>query len=454
MKKILLLSSMMIVCGLFATAQVVKSDLQGKLTKVNLAEQSALLNVNAADMQLQGITKSELYSAQKKNVADNPWAYYSRPEGTFYAGLDAALDAYFLGIVGPVLQPWKYKNQSTGASSVSWVVNNSAVQAESDGSYIASYPAEGLYYLPVLTATSGTSSATHQYGSYYEDAAAIAINETPVLLSNASWYTDSTTSHFDVYALFTGPTYIYGTGVTLPGTSVAGFYSAYDKPLTPLTIDSVFVPMASISGTPIPATDTLFLYLVSSNAVVGYSYVTASDLSLITSGTSSTIYSAGFGFKSVDELGFETAAPIVVSDTFEIYLFTTAGMDFGLYVDTYNDDNKTAYMLGGDDHYYSYPNWNVNFHISLNGVFATGTSAVNNVKTDQLSKVVRAGNDYKISYPAAFTALKMFNITGQLVAEYQLPNTGEAILPASNLPNGTYLLRFEGSASETVKIVR
>jgi hypothetical protein len=75
------------------------------------------------------------------------------------------------------------------------------------------------------------------------------------------------------------------------------------------------------------------------------------------------------------------------------------------------------------------------------------------VKTIESAKVSRQGDNFQLSYPASATSVSVYNIAGQRVGEYKLNASGTYTLPAANLANGVYVLKFNG-ANTTVKIVK
>jgi hypothetical protein len=80
-------------------------------------------------------------------------------------------------------------------------------------------------------------------------------------------------------------------------------------------------------------------------------------------------------------------------------------------------------------------------------------TAITFVKTAESAKVSRQGDDFLLSYPASATSVSVYNVTGQRMGEYKLNASGTYTLPAANLANGVYVLKFNG-ANTTVKIVK
>ncbi|MDR2853768.1 MAG: T9SS type A sorting domain-containing protein [Prevotellaceae bacterium] len=461
MKREVLLS-LIVLGGLSMSAQVKNSDLHSKSME-SVKPAVSINKAKPAGVELQRTTNAELRKAAvvQKNVTDAaPVARYAHPVGTYFLGFDSDFELSYLGIVGPADVPWTYEDVSTGALSTSWAVNSSAVAADADGNFSQIYdylPADQAYALPTLTATNATGTSTYKYGAASSSYAFVPNPGEYFPLSNASWYLGE--GDYDYYTSYSDGEYIYGTGIVTTGVTAVGFLSVYDQPLAALAVDSVFVPFYSAANAPLAPLDTLKLTVTSAdgNTILGKSYITSTDLKLVyTYSSGGSIYVAPFAFKTVGLFGAETDEEIVINEAFKIAIGgISATVDLGLYVDTENLDGHSAYTVGSDGLFYSDPRFNSNFHLALHGTFDDLPVAVKNTTAaSQLSTVATFGADYKVTYPADFTSLKLYSVTGQLISEYKLPATGEAIVPASNLSKGTYLLRFEGARSETVKVIK
>lgn len=79
-------------------------------------------------------------------------------------------------------------------------------------------------------------------------------------------------------------------------------------------------------------------------------------------------------------------------------------------------------------------------------------TSVNNTKHSDL-KVSKVNNGVRVNYPSEFTKVALFNTAGQKIGDYQLPNSGDFIVPNTN-DKGIYILKFDGAKSETVKVIR
>ena len=79
-------------------------------------------------------------------------------------------------------------------------------------------------------------------------------------------------------------------------------------------------------------------------------------------------------------------------------------------------------------------------------------SAIKNVNTADL-KVFSTQNGFNLSYPLEFKTVSIFNITGQLIGDYQLSTTGKSEINV-NIKKGSYILKFVGKNTETLKVIK
>jgi hypothetical protein len=95
----------------------------------------------------------------------------------------------------------------------------------------------------------------------------------------------------------------------------------------------------------------------------------------------------------------------------------------------------------------------VNSHGTIATINVTQTGGAGIVSVaNELTQAVRKGNDFVLTYPASVTSVSAYNVAGQRVGEYKLNTTGTYTLPASDLANGVYVLRFNNGTS--VKVLK
>ncbi|KAA6301974.1 MAG: hypothetical protein EZS26_001790 [Candidatus Ordinivivax streblomastigis] len=104
------------------------------------------------------------------------------------------------------------------------------------------------------------------------------------------------------------------------------------------------------------------------------------------------------------------------------------------------------YTLNSEDWYLG----NTAFYVRLHLANATGIPTI----AKDATKAVRQGNDFVLSYPTSTSSVSVYNVAGQRIAEYKLNATGTYTLPAANLANGVYVLKFNDAQSTAVKILK
>jgi|GEM_PF-1997703 len=80
-------------------------------------------------------------------------------------------------------------------------------------------------------------------------------------------------------------------------------------------------------------------------------------------------------------------------------------------------------------------------------------TSIPQVKTSN-SKAAVVNNAIQLSYPEDINSVEVYNISGQKVAEYNLPTTGSFSIPAASLSKGVYVLKLAGKTNEVIKIVK
>jgi len=81
---------------------------------------------------------------------------------------------------------------------------------------------------------------------------------------------------------------------------------------------------------------------------------------------------------------------------------------------------------------------------------ATGLNTLKNRNASVHSNL----NSFSLTYTNDFNKASLYNISGQVVAEYELSNSGNYIISTDNLPKGIYVVKFSGAKTENIKVVR
>jgi hypothetical protein len=79
----------------------------------------------------------------------------------------------------------------------------------------------------------------------------------------------------------------------------------------------------------------------------------------------------------------------------------------------------------------------------------------NSLSINSTVKAISKGDFLELIYPPGwFGTANMYDVSGRKVASHILPSGGRFHLPVSTIVQGVYILRFEGKATKSIKIVR
>lgn len=300
--------------------------------------------------------------------------YYSRPVGTMYStyGLDGN------GSYSPIVQvpPFYdiiFQNNSTASGTVSWSAHNTALADSlytSDGSldYGSLGTYSGYYYYAPTISIGGTTFTVGEETSYF------STYPSGVMIDSvgAKTWADPHAGGYGFYKKNSNK-YLFGPGtITLSdGSTVTskGVYQIYEKPATPLYVDSVFIPFYSKTSTPIKtgATLNMYIYEVTDDGDLGDIIDTltakASDVINLEDvsayyGTSGAYGQYGINYygnicfskKTTDAFNVTSASPFTINKKFAVMLnqFDDAtDFDFGMLESVQLDgDPLTDYGVG------------------------------------------------------------------------------------------------------------
>lgn len=462
MRRMLLLAGMTTFLFAFsANAQksVNASSLKKQVMMENL-DKKCPMQVKTAQVSDFSLLKKER-SAVRSLVftrADAYNAVYARPEGSLFAGVEDDGGMYIPLIIAPSESTLKFipGSNAQGKGVFSWYALNDQDQEIDLSSFvddesILSYSGEagGQYYMPILHGEYNGEVSENRYGG--DDTGYVFFSPgVDFPLTNGDMYND----RYGLYDEGMGfmPSY------EVNGVPCTGFMSLFDPLGAALVVDHVSL-MAfkddKTKGDIIPAGTTM---------TVG--------LSKLDKGTLLEPFATATATpEDCIELLTETGAP---SGTYIINFYfpnkqsakIDAGIDFGAMVNVTAANNirlpfsintfgiGSAFTLHGNNFSYFLASEKVNLcdiFIQLNGKFETDPSSIASAKSEADIKVVSSVNAFELTYPEAVTSVQVVNVAGQVVATYALEGTS-ATIPAANLVNGLYLLKFDNGA--TVKVMK
>ena len=105
-------------------------------------------------------------------------------------------------------------------------------------------------------------------------------------------------------------------------------------------------------------------------------------------------------------------------------------------------DKRTANVV--------FKSYGVQTTITINQDKSTGLETVKN----KIASVISTSNSFNLNYTSDFDKAMVYNVSGQLMAEFALPNSGTYSIPTNNLTKGIYILKFTGTKTENVKVKR
>jgi hypothetical protein len=82
-----------------------------------------------------------------------------------------------------------------------------------------------------------------------------------------------------------------------------------------------------------------------------------------------------------------------------------------------------------------------------------GTVGISESETGNV-KVLNTANGFELTYPADFKSVTVYNISGQIVANYSLVPEGQFTIPTDQLLKGIYILKLDGTVSKSIKVVK
>ena len=85
---------------------------------------------------------------------------------------------------------------------------------------------------------------------------------------------------------------------------------------------------------------------------------------------------------------------------------------------------------------------------------AGGTVGISSFEEKAIN-VTRSGNNFAVTYPETMNRVTVYNATGMMVADYELPAGGYFVIPASDFNAGMYIVKVAGENTvKTIKIVK
>ena len=384
-----------------------------------------LTTVKKADATPMTLREAALKPAKARAAeTEDFYAMYSRPEGTFFCGIDPEgtyLWINFPSLVGAWkngLTEWTYKNYSEGAESVEWksrlyprYSQYFSITEEGDfvDSLIQEFPRDGYPELPALIASKTVDSEQVKDSfvlmGYPGEPVDTTIANTLVWngylnpisddgmfpLTNAMFFNRETGLDYSMSNVWDTDedtkswSYIYGTKpLTYQGKEgdvtfqPAGLLVFYDKPQAPLFVKEITIALQAIIFNEDSAK---FCNDTATFSQLGVAIMSADVSKMLASATctikdtTNNMYIPGcmahFSFQEYDEYGMLISEGITINEPFVVMLtgLDQEGANFGILssLNPYFSANTLVMDTDGKSHEYA----NFDPYIMLNGVFYT-----------------------------------------------------------------------------------
>jgi len=384
-----------------------------------------LTTVKKADATPMTLREAALKPAKARAAeTEDFYAMYSRPEGTFFCGIDPEgtyLWINFPSLVGAWkngLTEWTYKNYSEGAESVEWksrlyprYSQYFSITEEGDfvDSLIQEFPRDGYPELPALIASKTVDSKQVKdrfvLMGYPGEPVDTTIANTLVWngylnpisddgmfpLTNAMFFNRETGLDYSMSNVWDTDedtkswSYIYGTKpLTYQGKEgdvtfqPAGLLVFYDKPQAPLFVKEITIALQAIIFNEDSAK---FCNDTATFSQLGVAIMSADASKMLASATctikdtTNNMYIPGcmahFSFQEYDEYGMLISEGITINEPFVVMLtgLDQEGANFGILssLNPYFSANTLVMDTDGKSHEYA----NFDPYIMLNGVFYT-----------------------------------------------------------------------------------
>ncbi len=405
---------------------------------------------------------------------------YLAPQGTLYYTMSRESYGFplYWGIA-PANTTWTWHNikQEVGVS-YTWDYTdgngNNPVSVQATNLTIDAGSTD-VYIFPTLTATLGNRTGSFTYPAisdefdiaYIEEGGGTVgatIEEKTVLFHPSNVIPDA---GFVGWA-FSTDVYVFGTGVNGNGFATDELITLYEKPLAPLYFEGIDVFCTTFSA---PGTTEFTLSVVTVD-INDRGFPVMKDTVAQSKILASDVFSPGGNwgilefrnFIAKDEDGFETSVPyLLLEDNFVLIFsgYNKEGVKLCVMSERYDrpdSRNLSFFTYEDEEGKKGMGQWtnvpNTMYFLLYNGGYFDGLSSEKPVSSNNSTQVYTTNDSFELNYTSDFTTASVYNLAGQVVATYDLPETGKFTVSSAALTKGTYLIQFTGKSTETVKVVK
>ena len=327
-----------------------------------------------------------------------------------------------------------------------------------------------IYTVPTLTVTEGQKTATYQAGNYghipLAEGDPTTFYQGRYMQIGGGSFQDERGAIFDLTNAdldygFTVPMagqgqYYYGTG-----SGIDDIIARYEDPGDPFDIYMVSLMVGAYSNPQnLPLTLNILDVQVQNNSYVfGDTLATASAYEF--DSNTGTLW---FGdFKVKDEAGFDSDVDAVrVDGGFAIALggLNQEGLELAALAEEYQRPYTNANTLitveqNGRKVLTQWIDYDSKIFFALRGNYvASAVTSVPSVESDGGANVLSTSDAFNFTYTDDFTSVDVYNVNGQKVSTYALPQTGTFSIAKAGLADGVYMFRMNGKTTEVLRAVK
>ncbi len=339
-----------------------------------------------------------------------------------------------------------------------------------------------VYTYPVLTATAGEESRDvtyeflevpdERYEIYplqgREPRAVFQVGALPYQLAE-NVYINLTNFNIDAGLAWNGANggNMYGTA-TVDGKTMETVYSYFEAPHDALSFMGVQVRAANFETLPANA---LTMYVIETsiseqgNLVFGDTLAQSSSCE--EAGTQLLMF---YDFVAKDEDGITSTLDEVAiknpENGFVLALtgFNVEGADFAVFSEVMPRPDGMSYSYFTlknadgtlDDGLYSWVGNTSTMYMELYGAILGNPeqSGIAPVETNNTTKLFSTSDAFNFTYTDDFTSVDVYNVNGQKVSTYALPQTGTFSIAKAGLADGVYMFRMNGKTTEVLRAVK
>lgn len=330
-----------------------------------------------------------------------------------------------------------------------------------------------IYTVPTFKVTEGTKTSEYQAGMvgavpatnpslFYQNKYVQAGGGSTLASADGSDIFNLSIADLDyglTYPMAGQGQYYFGTG-----TDVEEVITRYDNPGAPFFFYEVDV-LTGIYDNPNNLPLSVAIIQVDETEE-GYAFgdtlAVSSKFEYMSLGSDGMGWLQFYDFVSMDEDGLEVLLDSVAVNTgFAISLgnLNQEGLELCIATEEYQRPYNTnssliTTVIEGQKRLTSWVDYGNRMYMNLLGFYqSAGASSVENVSANT-TKLYTTSDAFNFTYTDDFTSMDVYNMNGQKVSSYALPQTGTFSIAKSALNDGVYMFRMNGKTTEVLRAVK